>query len=352
MLRSPVGDTVVRSIVGGVWREDAVDPDMSLGEGMWALPGLVDGHSHLAGDAMPPDASPPDQLAARVRAREALEAGVTLLYDKGWSDETVLDLIEGVDPTERPHIEAAGRIIATPGGYYHAFANEIDPVDLESEVAREAGHRATWVKLIGDWPRPEVGPQPNFTADQLEAAVRAASLAGARIAIHTMARDVPSIAVAAGIHSIEHGLFLTEGDLDALAARDGMWVPTVRQVEATAAALQPGSSGQALLLEGVANACRLLPMAVEAGVRVLAGTDMAGTSADVALEALRIRDCGLDAKSVLKVVGLDGHEAAGRSTGFEVGTSADAVLFPTDPSVDLDVLPHPSHVIRAGRIVR
>ncbi len=79
---------------------------------------------------------------------------------------------------------------------------------------------------------------------------------------------------------------------------------------------------------------------------------MAGTSADIALEALRIRDCGLDAKSVLKVVGLDGHEAAGRSTDFSVGTSADAVLFPTDPSVDLEVLAHPSHVIRAGRVVR
>lgn len=352
VLRSPLGDTVIRSIVDGVWRADIADPDMSLGEGMWALPGLVDGHSHLAGDAMPPDSSPPEQAAARTRARDALEAGVTLLFDKGWSDETVLDLIEAVDATERPHIEAAGRIIASPGGYYSGFAHEIDPADLESTVAREAERRAGWVKLIGDWPRPGIGPQQNFTFDELEAAVRVADQHGRRIAIHTMARDVPSVAVAAGVHSIEHGLFLSEADLDELAARDGIWVPTLRQVEATAASLRPGSSGEALLVEGVANASMLLPLAVEAGVRVLAGTDMAGPSAEVAKEALRIGECGVAPLAVLRIVGLNGHDAAGRSTDFEVGGSADAVLFSADPSVDLGVLGHPSHVIRAGRVVK
>ena len=352
VLRSPLGDTVIRSIVDGVWREDIADPDMLLGEGMWAIPGLVDGHSHLAGDAMPPDSSPPELAAARTRARDALEAGVTLLFDKGWSDETVLDLIEAVDATERPHIEAAGRIIASPGGYYDGFAHEIDPADLEATVAREAEGRAGWVKLIGDWPRPGIGPQQNFTSDQLEAAVQLAYQHGRRIAIHTMARDVPSVAVAAGVHSIEHGLFLTEDDLDGLAARDGIWVPTLRQVEATAASLRPGSNGQAMLAEGVANASMLLPLAVEAGVRVLAGTDMAGTSAEVAKEALRIGECGVAPLAVLGIVGLNGHDAAGRSTEFEVGSSADAVLFAADPSVELDVLGHASHVIRAGRVVK
>lgn len=351
-LRSPFGGTVVRTIVEGRWANDGSDADVSLGEDMWALPGLVDGHSHLAGDAMPHISSPTDLQEAARRASEALAAGVTLLYDKGWSDETALDLIEHVASSRRPHIEAAGRMIANEGGYYAGFANEIDPDEIGAEVERAVGGRAAWVKLIGDWPRPGVGPQANFTIAELETAVVTARRLGARVAVHTMARDVPSIAVAAGVDSVEHGLFLQEEDLDALARRGGIWVPTLRQVEATAASLKPGSSGQKLLLDGVANVCRILPLAMEAGVVVLAGTDMAVPSAEVAAEAIRISECGVATATVLRIVAGLGHESAGRSVTFEPGTDADAVLYGENPMDDLGVLRHPLHVIRQGRFVR
>ncbi len=351
-LRSPAGETVVRGIRDGIWAEDVRDPDASIGERSWAIPGLVDAHSHLAGDAMPHEASPTDIDAATKRAVEALKSGVTLLFDKGWSDETVLDLIDELDPAKRPHIEAAGKMISTPGGYYHGFGTEIDPDDIGEAVARAIGGRADWVKLIGDWPRPGVGPHANFTQTQLEAAVRTAEAQGARVAIHTMAREVPSIAVAAGVHSIEHGLFLEESDLSALAGRGGMWVPTLRQVEATAGMLRPGSSGETLLLEGVANASRLLPIALEAGVTVLPGSDLAFSAAEVVEEVLRMAQCGLDAPSVLRVAAGAGHEAAGGSSNFAVGTRADAVLLPENPLNDLNVLRHPARVIRKGTVLR
>ncbi|MDX1469728.1 MAG: amidohydrolase family protein, partial [Acidimicrobiia bacterium] len=305
---------------------------------------------HLAGDAMPHLSSPTDLEAATLRAEEALGAGVTLLFDKGWSDETVLDLVDRVDPTGRPHIEAAGTIISTPDGYYQGFGREIDPGDIEAEVGRAIGKRADWVKLIGDWPRRGVGPQPNFTQSQLEDAVRVAEAMGARVAIHTMAREVPAMAVAAGVHSIEHGLFLDSENLDDLAARGAMWVPTISQVEATAAELRPGSSGQALLEEGVANACRLVPLAVEAGVTVLAGSDLAVSSAEVVEEVLRIARCGVDAASALSIAAGGGHDAVGRSSRFELGFPADAVFFPENPRDDLEVLRSPAHVIRGGAL--
>lgn len=351
VLRSPSGATVVRGVADGLWAEAPSAPEFALGEGLWALPGLVDGHSHLAGDGMPHLASPTSIEAAATRAEEALAAGVTLVYDKGWSDETALDLIDHLPPSRRPQIEAAGRMIASEGGYYAGFATEIEPADIEDQVSDAVGGRARWVKLIGDWPRAGVGPKANFSADELERAVAAARLAGARVAIHTMARDVPSMAVAAGVDSIEHGLFLHEGDLDVLAGVGGMWVPTIRQVEATAASLRPGSSGQSLLVEGIANACRLLPLAVEAGVVVLAGTDMAVPTAEVAAEAIRISECGIEPASVLQIIAGHGHESAGRSVTFELGTTADAVLYRENPMEDLGVLMHPTHVIREGRLV-
>lgn len=351
-LQTPAGETLIRGVANGLWVDAFADPDVTIGIGMWAIPGLVDGHSHLAGDAMPHLSSPTDIGSATRRAGEALDAGVTLLFDKGWSDETALDLIEQVDSSSRPHIEAAGTIITAPDGYYPGFGRVIDPMDIAAEVESAIGDRADWVKLIGDWPRRGVGPRANFTESQLATAVEAAESRGARVAIHTMAREVPSMAVSAGVHSIEHGLFLGEDDLDRLAGRNGIWVPTLSQVEATAASLRPGSSGQVLLEEGIANACRLVALALEAGVTVLAGSDLAVSTAHVADEVLRLAACGIDASSALWVAAGGGHEAASRSSKFETGFPSDAVFYDENPLDDLDVLRHPKHVIREGVLVQ
>lgn len=191
---------------------------------------------------------------------------------------------------------------------------------------------------------------PNFEEGQLVEAVSAAEAVGARVAIHTMAREVPGLAVRAGVHSIEHGLFLTEGDVEILGSRSGMWVPTVLRVEETIRELGGTSSGGKLLLEGLENTSRLLPYALEAGVRVLAGSDLVGAPADISKEAIRLADLGLSARQAVEAVGSAAFDATGRSTGFEPGSPANAVLFPENPITTIEVLATPSAVIRLGMI--
>ena len=157
----------------------------------------------------------------------------------------------------------------------------------------EAAAGRGWVKIVGDWPRKGVGPVPNFSLDNLRSAVDTAHGAGARVAVHTMAREVPSMAVAAGVDSIEHGLFLEYDDIEAMAGGDCVWVPTVLRDEAILAQLGAESSGGKLFGEGLENLRRLIPIAAEAGVRVLAGTDLIGSAKDVAAEALALRRYGL-----------------------------------------------------------
>lgn len=354
VLRSPFGDTVTRDIADGCWADPIGDADLTLGEGYWAVPGLVDAHSHLATRDLPApkEGYQPGVLGEAVeRAKDALAAGVTLLLDKGWCDKTVIDLIGVVPETERPEIEAAALMVAVNEGYYPDFALEIDTDLIESVVAEQAAIGAGWVELIGDWPRRGRGPVANFTEDQLRRAVRVASESGSRVAIHTQAREVPSMAVAAGIHSIEHGLFLTDSDVTALAERTGMWVPTLLRIEETIAQLGDGSSGGRLLIEGLDNARRLLPVAFEAGVRVLAGTDLVGTPANVADEAIKLGEYGLSNGQVVEAVTTAGFSATGRSPDFATGSPADAVLFPEDPITNLEVLNHPAVVIRKGAVV-
>lgn len=338
-----------RDIVEGRWAEAAGTADQVFGAGLWALPGLVDAHAHLASAEL--NYAPGDFDGAKDRARRSLEAGVTFLLDKGWADDTTIKVIGAVPREERPEIEAAARMIASEGGYYPGFAYEVAPEELESAVRSEAESGAGWVKLSGDWPRRGVGPMANFDEMELRTAVRAAADAGARVAIHTMAREVPSMAVAAGVQSIEHGLFLREDDLEPLAARGGMWVPTILRCEATLEQLGAESSGGKLFVEGLDRIARLLPLAVEAGVHVLAGTDLIGSPANVAAEAVKLAEYGLTNAQIVEAVSTSAFLATGREAAFAVGAPADAVFFPDNPIDDPGVLEHPARVIRLGRVL-
>jgi len=349
VLNHPLGDPLLRDIVDGMWAEPSRSADRTIGEGMWALPGLVDAHSHLASAHLAYE--PGDFDGAIERARESLAAGVILLLDKGWADDTTIRVIDALEPEQRPDIEAAARVVAVEGGYFPGFAREVDPEDISAVTRTEARAGRGWVKVIGDWPRKGVGPMANFDEGQLRRAVIAASEGGARVAIHTMARDVPSMAVSAGVQSIEHGLFLTGDDLSVLGERGGMWVPTLLRVEAIVAQLGEGSSGGRLLAEGLANVRSILPMAVEAGVHVLAGTDLVGTPTNVAAEAMRLGDYGLSNRQVVEAVSRSGFVVTGRDPYFAPGTPADAVLLGEDPVRELGVLARPSQVIRLGRVL-
>lgn len=349
VLRSPGGEVVVRDVVDGYWAEPEGQDDATLDEDGWALPGLVDAHSHIPKAAL--DMEPTDDLGAEVRAREALAAGVMLLLDKGWMDDTAVRLAERIAPHERPEIEAAVRLLSNPGGYLPGVALELDDEDLEDVITDQARQGSGWVKLVGDWPRRGVGPQANFTEDQLRRAVERAAAEGSRVAIHTMAREVPSMAVRAGVQSIEHGLFLTADDLETLASTGGMWVPTILRVEHTIAQLGSESSGGLLLSEGLENVRRLLGVATEAGTHVLAGTDLVGTPANVAAEALKLVEYGLGARGAVDAVSVAGLHATGRPAAFEPGTPANAVFFPANPYEEPGVLAYPSQVLRLGRLV-
>jgi imidazolonepropionase-like amidohydrolase len=348
VLRSPFADPVVRDIVDGRWAEPSGDPEVTLGEGLWALPGLVDAHAHLAAEEL--NYLPGVLSEAIDRARGSLDAGVTLVLDKGWTDDVTVRLIESLPAGERPEIEAAARIIANVDGYIPGFALEVGETSLAEAVRNQAAAGAGWVKLIGDWPRRGVGPVANFDESQLRDAVQAAGEVGAKVAIHTMAPEVPSIAVAAGVQSIEHGLFLDRGDIEALGKRRGMWVPTILRCEATLSQLGAESSGGKLFVEGLGRIRELLPLAVEAGVHVLAGTDLIGSPADVAAEALKLSEYGLSAGQAARAVSISAFQATGRGGFFEVGAPADAALFADNPAVSLGVLAHPAHVIRLGQV--
>jgi imidazolonepropionase-like amidohydrolase len=325
------------------------------GSRWWALVGLADCHAHLSGGEPAVSGGPEEPATFEDVQRNAwaqLDAGVFLVADKGGKSDVTLRLLDEPPPT-RPDLSAAGQVITNPGGYMPGFGVEVDEAGLAAAVAEAASKRgASWVKLIGDWPRRGVGAVINFGPEALRRAVEVAHAGGCRVAIHACAPGTSSDAVAAGIDSIEHGLFLTAADLTALGRRGGAWVPTVGAMERVRDDLGAQSSGGRLFAEGLDNVRERLAGAPGQGVTVLCGTDLQLAHGEVAIEAARLVAYGLAAPEVVRAMSGAAYRYLGQDDrGFEVGRPADVVFFDADPREDIAVLARPVLALRHGRVL-
>ena len=332
----PTGEPVDHEIASGDW---------------WAVPGLADCHAHLGGGASD-EQGDDETILARTKANAwaQLEGGVFLVADKGAGSDVHLRVLDE-PPTSRPELSMAGQIITNPGGYFVGFGQEVSEEELVDAVRGVTGGGASWVKLIGDWPRKGQGALTNFSESAMHQAVEVAHAADCRVAIHACAPDTSSLAVAAGIDSIEHGLFITADDLVALGARGGAWVPTISAMEAIRDMLGAESSGGKLFADGLLNVRELLAAAPETGVAVLAGTDIEVPHGGIAIESMKMAEYGMAATDVVHATTAAAYDYLGSSHSFEPGGHADVLFFDADPRDDLSVLGRPIFGLRHGEVV-
>lgn len=329
---------------------EPVDQEIDSG-GWWAVPGLADCHAHLGGGAGEDAETSADVLELTKRSAWAqLEGGVFLVADKGAGDDITLRVLDE-PPTKRPELHMAGKIITNPGGYYEGFAHEVEEEDLLAAASAATGGGATWVKLIGDWPRRGVGAVTNFSESAMRQAVEVAHAADCRVAIHAAAPETSSLAVAAGIDSIEHGLFLNTDDLVALGARGGAWVPTIAAMEAIRDMLGAESSGGRLFAQGLENVREILSDAGSTGVTILAGSDIEVPHGAISVEALKMAEYGMSATDVVEATTAAAYDYLGSDHRFEPGGHADVLFFDADPRDDLSVLSRPVLGLRHGEVV-
>ena len=354
-IREPGGRPAPLVVDGDVFAnpdDGPIDEEIST-EHLYALPGLADCHAHVGMENIGQAGSLTDDDIRSNCIKNAwmqVEGGVLLIADKGSPSDVSLEILDA-PPVSRPAMQMAGRMIAPPDGYYPEYGGEVDEAGLVEAVRVATAGPASWVKIIGDWPRRGVGPQANYGEAALRAAVDVAHAARRRVAVHTMAPEGIRPAVAAGVDSIEHGLFLSADDLTSLAARNAAWVPTIRGVEAIIGFLGAESSGGKLLSRGVENVRELLPEAERLGMTVLAGTDLAVPHGRVAFEAIRLHELGLSDAAALHAVTRAAYDYLGVAHDFAPGATADVVFVRDDPRENLETLLDPVVIIRSGRIV-
>ena len=317
----------------------------------WVVPGLVDAHCHVGLDAH----GGVDEVEQERQISTDRDTGVLLLRDAGSPVDT--HWID--DRDDLPRVIRAGRHIARTRRYIRHYGEEIEPDRLVGEVERQAARGDGWVKLVGDWIDRDVGDlTPCWPADVAAAGIARAHELGVRVTAHCFGEQSVAELVAAGIDCIEHGTGITDEVAADMARRSTALVPTRVQIgnfpkyAERAAGKFPTYAAHIRDLH--ARSDTRLRAALDAGVRVYAGTDAGGVLPHglIAREVLALHEqVGMTAQDALAAASWAAREWLGRPV-LEAGASGDLVVYDEDPRADLRVLEHPRVVVLRGRAFR
>lgn len=111
---------------------------------------------------------------------------------------------------------------------------------------------------------------PGLAAEEIAALVDIAHGEGFAVMAHVNGADTVRAAIAAGTDSIEHGYFMDDACLDALAASRSIWVPTVA---ATAAFIGRAGFDPAVTRQTVETQLSRVRAAAARGVLIASGSD-------------------------------------------------------------------------------
>ena len=208
------------------------------------VPAFVDCHIHIALDGVggfrnltaPP---PPDLLLSRLRAVAA--AGVLAARDGGDCHSSAITAqrlrTEAVKAAQEagplPQIVPTGLSIYRHGYYGAKLGGEglhgLETLKMELRRRKDAGAQQLKVILSGlvSLRQPgKVGPL-QFSLDEMQQIVQCAADMEMPVMVHASSDAAVRLAVQAGAHSVEHGYFVKEETLKAMAAKGVAWIPTI-----------------------------------------------------------------------------------------------------------------------------
>jgi len=347
------------------------------------VPGLIDCHTHVTGQ---PEnyyddifrKSPIDvAVTAHVYARRTLEAGFTTIRNVGAGEFVDIALRKAIDAGKvpGPRILSAGLALGSTGS--HADLNGFSPylhfqeiapsiadgVDAVRKAVRtNVKYGADWIKIMasaGVLSEEESVGAPQYTPEEMKAAVDEAALWGRKVAAHAHGTEAIKMAIRAGVASIEHGSFIDDEGIRLMKERGTWLVADIYNDDYILAEF-----GRLGYPEKIIEKERLVGRlqrenfrkAAKAGVKIAYGTD-AG-----------VYPHGWNGKQLGKMVewGLTSMQAIQAATvsaadliGWEAkvgqlttGYFADLVAVSGDPVADVTVLEKPEFVMKGGAIYK
>jgi len=341
--------------------------------GCTLLPGLIDAHVHMVDDAsarprglVETETSGMTLLRTAQRAAACLRAGITGLRDMGAS--------AGIMPTLRdaglasvldiPRIITCDTQLTITGGYgrrFNVLGQEVDGVEgMRKQVRLHAKAGADFIKLMVSGQVSNAGAGVDavqFTQAELDVAVEEAHRLGLRVAVHAIGLHGIRASVRAGVDCIEHGNFLTIDLAAEMAARGIFLVPTLltyRLLAHPPAELRLPHDVQAKAAIAWAASRQAMVLALEAGVRIGAGTDGGGPCIAhdaIVGEIILLAECGLSPAAAIAAATSVNAQILGLADGGSLapGQRADVIAVRGNPLEDLCALRNIELVLLRGR---
>lgn len=353
------------------------------------LPGFIDTHVHLMLEFEPVEKRLAKPFSynfykAIDYMKNTVNAGITTVRDCGGTDLGVKQAVEqGI--VLGPRMQVSITALTTTGGHgdsytasgqtvkllldeYPGMPNGIcDGVESVRKTVREvlrAGADVIKVHSTGGVLSATDHPEfTQFTIDELKVMVEEARFRrGLKVMAHAQGAEGIKNAIKAGIHSIEHGIYLDDECIDLMLKHGTYLVPTllapVCVLELSEKAGMP-EYGIRKAKESIDAHKASIAKAYRAGVKIAMGTD-----AGVMAHGTNLRELGL-----MNEIGMSPMEAIVATTKvaaecmgwedkvgtLEVGKFADVVITKTNPLTDLRSLEDNSNirvVIKGGVVVK
>jgi imidazolonepropionase-like amidohydrolase len=365
----------------GPAREAPATPAATVYRTETVMPGMWDCHGHFLGvrtlDLGRLPLEPVPLRAARcVRdLRSALDAGITTVREVGGLGIHLARAVsEGV--LDGPAIYSAGSILSTTGGHadLHSYAlswvadfghhgGELRLADGQAECMRavreQLRRNARLIKVCASGGVMSEVDNPihqQFTDSELRAIVEVAGLADRVVAAHCHGKPGIMAAIEAGVRTIEHGTYLDDEACAAMRDTGTILVPTRTIVEDILANIDAVPDYAAVKLTALAAThADAVSLAIEHGVTIAAGTDIAITGPDRpnawgsnGAEVVHMVKLGMTPLEAIEAATAIAPQTLGpqapKSGRLEAGYDADVITVGADPLADISVLARPEHI--------